>query len=147
MKTGNIKLLDFDLNLCVEDDKIAGLVFGDVLPSWIGESEMMGESESLVWQNRIYRGDYQLSFHGSDFDKLVWGELVKLRCGETITYKQLAIRLGMPKAVRAVANAVGRNRIAILVPCHRIIRSDGDLGGFYWGVEIKREILKKECSL
>lgn len=144
MKTGNIKLLDFDLILCVESDKIVGLVFGNALPSWVGEIEMMGESESLLWQRRIETGDYQLSFHGSDFDKLVWGELVKLRFGETVTYKQLAVRLGMPKACRAVANAVGRNRIAILVPCHRVVRSDGGLGGFYWGVEIKKEILKKE---
>jgi methylated-DNA-[protein]-cysteine S-methyltransferase len=76
----------------------------------------------------------------------VWSELTKIPRGSVITYKELAKRIGKPKAARVVANAVGKNPFAPQVPCHRVVRSDGGLGGYSGkgGVKTKRELLKKE---
>ena len=70
--------------------------------------------------------------------------MLEIPDGRVITYRQLAASVGRPRAVRAVANAVGANPIAWLIPCHRVIRSDGGLGGYRWGVERKRKMLQWE---
>lgn len=85
-----------------------------------------------------------LDIHGTPFQLLVWQALGKTRPGETITYSELAHKIGKPSAVRAVANANGANKIAILIPCHRIIRSDGNLGGYRWGLKRKQMLLNRE---
>ena len=72
------------------------------------------------------------------------GMLREVPAGETTTYAELARRIGRPSAVRAVAGAVAANPVAVLVPCHRVIRSDGSLSGYRWGVERKRELLARE---
>ncbi len=76
----------------------------------------------------------------------VWKEISKIKCGTVVTYGELARRCGYPKAVRAVATAVGKNPHPIVVPCHRVIRSDGTLGGYsgIGGIEGKRQLLKSE---
>ncbi len=83
------------------------------------------------------------------FQKKVWAELCKIPKGKTLTYAQLARKIGRPKAVRAVGNAVGKNPFAPAVPCHRIVRSDGKLGGYSGkgGVATKIKLLKKEGAL
>ncbi|MCC7160559.1 MGMT family protein [Candidatus Nomurabacteria bacterium] len=83
---------------------------------------------------------------GTAFQKKVWEALLKIPKGKTITYKELAKNIGKPKAVRAVANAVGANPVPITIPCHRVIRSDGTLGGYSGkgGVKTKRALLIKE---
>jgi len=83
---------------------------------------------------------------GTEFQKKVWRELMKIPKGKTITYKELASRIGKTKAVRAVANAVGANPCAPQIPCHRVIRSDGTLGGYSGkgGIKTKIKLLKKE---
>lgn len=83
---------------------------------------------------------------GTDFQKMVWLELLKIPRGSVITYSELAKRIGKPRAVRAVANAVGANPFAPEVPCHRVIRSDGTLGGYsgIGGVEGKKKLLQNE---
>ena len=81
---------------------------------------------------------------GSTFEQFVWLELCRVPWGEVISYSELARRIGSPRAVRAVGNAVGRNPIPIIVPCHRVIRADGSLGGFSCGLEIKRALHKIE---
>lgn len=88
----------------------------------------------------------EITFHikGSDFQLEVWNELVNTECGKTCSYKDIAEKIGKPKAVRAVATAIGQNPVTFLIPCHRIIRSDGTLGGYYWGLDIKKKILKHE---
>jgi len=87
-----------------------------------------------------------LIFHlkGTDFQLRVWQELVKVPWGETITYATLAERIGQPTASRAVGNAVGDNPIFCLIPCHRVIRSDGSLGNYRWGSTLKRLLLETE---
>ncbi|HSP58629.1 MAG TPA: methylated-DNA--[protein]-cysteine S-methyltransferase [Halomonas sp.] len=90
------------------------------------------------------RPDLPLDMRGTVFQMQVWQCLLSIREGEVLSYRQLAERLGMPSAVRAVASACGRNRIGVLIPCHRVLRSDGSLGGYRWGLERKRQLLKAE---
>lgn len=88
--------------------------------------------------------DIALHFVGSDFQKNVWNELMKIPYGETCSYLHLALRLGDEKAVRAVATANGANAISIIVPCHRVIGSDGKLTGYAGGLLVKQKLLKLE---
>lgn len=83
---------------------------------------------------------------GTEFQKKVWRELFKIPPGQTVTYRQLAARIGRPQAVRAVANAVGANPCAPIIPCHRVVRSDGTLGGYSGkgGIKTKTRLLRKE---
>lgn len=92
------------------------------------------------------RPDVPLDIRGTAFQTRVWKLLLSVREGEVISYSELARRLGEPRAVRAVASACGRNRIAVLIPCHRVLRSDGSLGGYRWGLDRKQQLLDKERS-
>lgn len=76
----------------------------------------------------------------------VWRFLLSVREGQVISYGELARRIERPRAARAVAAACAANRIAVLVPCHRVLRGDGDLGGYRWGLERKRTLLDAERS-
>ena len=86
---------------------------------------------------------------GTPFQQKVWTELLRIPKGKTITYKELAERVGKPRAVRAVANAVGANKLLVTIPCHRVVRSDGSLGGYSGkgGEKQKRILLQKEGVL
>lgn len=88
-----------------------------------------------------------LLFVGTDFQKIVWNELLRIPFGQTISYGEMARRIGMPKAVRAVANANGANAISIFAPCHRVIGSDHSLTGYGGGLDAKRSLLKLEGVL
>jgi len=87
-----------------------------------------------------------LDVKGTAFQEAVWRELRKIPSGETRTYAQLAAAVGRPKAVRAAGSANGANNVAVLIPCHRVIRTGGDLGGYAYGLEIKRKLLEKESK-
>ncbi len=91
-------------------------------------------------------GDLTLDFRGTVFQTKIWQALRTIPLGSTLSYQQFANRLGMPTATRAVASACGKNRLALLVPCHRIVRADGGLGGYRWGIERKQRILELESS-
>jgi methylated-DNA-[protein]-cysteine S-methyltransferase len=82
--------------------------------------------------------------HGTEFEKKVWGTLREIPFGETRTYKWLAEKIGKPNASRAVGQALGKNPLPIILPCHRIIESDGSIGGYSGGVDIKRRLLDME---
>lgn len=86
-----------------------------------------------------------LEAQGTPFQQRVWQELQRIPRGQTITYQTLAARMGMPKAVRAAANACGANPIALIIPCHRVLRSDGSLGGYHWGLPVKQALLDAEA--
>lgn len=91
--------------------------------------------------------DVPLLFVGTDFQKTVWNELLKIPFGKTISYGEMARRIGRPKSVRAVANANGANSMSIFAPCHRVIGSDHSLTGYGGGLEAKRILLKLESVL
>lgn len=88
-----------------------------------------------------------LDIQGTAFQQKVWQALQQIPAGETRTYRELAEQIGDPKAVRAVAGACAANKLAVAIPCHRIIRSDGSLSGYRWGVDRKRQLLLKEKAL
>jgi len=88
--------------------------------------------------------DLPLDIRGTPFQQRVWEALLGIRAGSTVTYAALARRIGEPHAVRAVANACAANAIALAIPCHRVVRSDGNLSGYRWGVERKRQLLERE---
>ena len=87
-----------------------------------------------------------LDVKGTAFQEAVWRELQHIPKGETRTYAQLAAAVGKPKAVRAAGSANGANHVSVLIPCHRVIRTGGGLGGYAWGLEIKRKLLEKEAK-
>lgn len=87
-----------------------------------------------------------LALVGTAFQKRVWDALMKIPRGQTRSYAELAASLGAPRAARAVANACAHNRVAVVVPCHRVVRGDGSLGGYRWGVDMKRGLLAREIA-
>jgi len=90
--------------------------------------------------------DLPLDIRGSAFQQRVWRALRDIRPGSTATYSEIAKRIGRPKAVRAVAQACAANAIAVAIPCHRVVRTDGSLSGYRWGVERKRALLQREAA-
>jgi AraC family transcriptional regulator, regulatory protein of adaptative response / methylated-DNA-[protein]-cysteine methyltransferase len=89
--------------------------------------------------------DLPLDIRGTAFQQRVWKALQQIPLGSTATYSEIAAKIGMPKAVRAVAQACGANSLAVAIPCHRVIRHDGSLSGYRWGVERKRVLLEREA--
>jgi len=85
-----------------------------------------------------------LDIRGTAFQRRVWEELRAIPAGETASYSEVARRMGMPKAARAIAGACASNKIAVAIPCHRVVRTDGSLSGYRWGVERKRRLLESE---
>ena len=90
--------------------------------------------------------DLPLDLRGTAFQQRVWQALRKIPAGKTATYTEIAKRIGHPKAVRAVAQACAGNPIAVAIPCHRVVRLDGGLSGYRWGVARKRALLDKEAA-
>jgi AraC family transcriptional regulator of adaptative response/methylated-DNA-[protein]-cysteine methyltransferase len=88
-----------------------------------------------------------LDVRGTAFQQRVWNALSKIPVGSTASYADVAVKIGAPKAVRAVAQACGANALAIAIPCHRVVRSDGGLSGYRWGVERKRTLLAREAAV
>jgi AraC family transcriptional regulator of adaptative response/methylated-DNA-[protein]-cysteine methyltransferase len=88
--------------------------------------------------------DLPLDLQGTAFQQRVWQALREIPVGKTVSYTEIAERIGAPKSVRAVAQACAANKIAVAVPCHRVVRNDGGLSGYRWGVERKRDLLKRE---
>lgn len=86
----------------------------------------------------------KLEITGTNFQKSVWEELIKIPYGETRTYKDIAEKIKNPKASRAVGSAISKNPFLILIPCHRVIRSDGKMGGFAYGLDVKEKLLDLE---
>jgi len=116
-------------------------------------AELVAEDAGLKgWAERIVKFitapgetlDLPLDIRGTAFQARVWRALQKIPPGRTATYTEIAAKLGQPKAVRAVANACAANKLALLVPCHRVVRQDGGLGGYRWGEERKRSLLARE---
>lgn len=112
-----------------------------------GESDVIETARTQL--NEYFQGkrrefDVPLLFLGSDFQKSVWDELVKIPYGTTVTYGDIAQRLGNPRQVRAVANACGVNALCIIAPCHRVIGSHGKLTGYSGGLDKKQYLLDLE---
>lgn len=90
--------------------------------------------------------DLPLDIQGTAFQQRVWQALREIPAGKTASYSEVALRLGLPQAARAVARACASNSIAVAIPCHRVVRNDGQLSGYRWGVERKRALLEREAN-
>ena len=139
---------------------ICSVRFGDDAPSLVNELHASFPRASVAkagpdfngWLNAVVHGidhsaapvDLPLDIQGTAFQTRIWKALREIPPGSTTTYAELARRIGSPKAVRAVGSACGANPVAVLVPCHRVVRSDGGISGYRWGVERKRELLRRE---
>ena len=88
-----------------------------------------------------------LDIQGTVFQQQVWQALQAIPTGSTLSYRELANKIGNPKAVRAVAGACASNKIAVAIPCHRVIGSDGTLTGYRWGIERKEALLEREAKI
>jgi len=95
-------------------------------------------------KGELRRFDCELDFAGTPFQKKVWSALAKIPYGQTRSYQEIAKAIGHRKAFRAVGNANGRNPIPLIVPCHRVIESNGGLGGFGHGIKVKKRLLNLE---
>jgi AraC family transcriptional regulator of adaptative response/methylated-DNA-[protein]-cysteine methyltransferase len=111
-----------------------------------------GDRRTSAWAAKIVRGwespaetcDVPIDVSGTAFQRQVWEALRAIPPGATSTYAEIARKIGRPKAIRAVGNACGANPVAPIVPCHRVLASDGSLGGYGFGVERKRLLLERE---
>ena len=120
--------------------------------SIIDDARAIQESDASALQVQEYaagaRKEFSLNLElvGTPFEKSVWHALMKIPYVTTVSYQDIAKTLGMPKAARAVAKAVGANPFLILIPCHRVIGSDGSLRGFRAGIELKKKLLALEAN-
>jgi O-6-methylguanine DNA methyltransferase len=109
-----------------------------LLPEWL--------EVSVLLNNPRYLCNFQLSQTGTSFQQDVWRVLCNIPCGQTLSYSQVAREIGKPEAVRAVAGACAANKLALVVPCHRVVRSNGAVSGYRWGADVKRLLLEQEAS-
>jgi len=121
-----------------------------VRADWEPAHDAFGEVRAQLadyFGGRLTGFDLPLAMHGSPFQLRVWRALVEIPYGETISYGELARRIGRPADPRAVGQANGRNPIAVIVPCHRVIGADGSLTGYGGGLERKRQLLELEAGV
>jgi AraC family transcriptional regulator, regulatory protein of adaptative response / methylated-DNA-[protein]-cysteine methyltransferase len=117
---------------------------GDMTARWPSAQFTPDASAAELAQRALLGGNCTLHLIGSAFDLRVWQELLRIPHGQTTSYAQIAAAIGAPRAARAVASAIGRNPISLLIPCHRVLRSTGALGGYHWGLALKQDILAHE---
>jgi AraC family transcriptional regulator, regulatory protein of adaptative response / methylated-DNA-[protein]-cysteine methyltransferase len=112
-------------------------------------SPVYAPSHAQDWWQRIHQTTETLSLvlQGTAFQRKVWEALCTMPIGTTCSYETLAIRLGPVQGTRAVASAIAQNFIACLIPCHRIIRKNGQIGGYRWGIQKKTALLEREKNL
>ncbi len=112
------------------------------------DEELAGVAASVraLAEGRSAELDLPLDVKGTVFQARVWEALRRIPAGKTRSYAEVAGSIGTPSAVRAVANACGANPVALVVPCHRVIRIDGSLSGYRWGIEVKAELLRREAA-
>lgn len=146
-----------NLHLVGSDAGLAAIVWDNDRPGRVNlgpveDSDRHPVLKTVERQLREYfagkrtRFDLKLDFHGTDFHKAVWRKLLAIPFGETRTYRDIAVSLGRPTATRAVGAANGRNPIAIIAPCHRLIGVDGSLRGFAGGLKAKQYLLDLEAA-
>ena len=136
------------LTLVAGSNGLTGLRFGAAPPPGATPSPMPEITDQLdaYFKGELREFDIRLDLHGTSLQRAVWNELLAIPYGETASYGEIAARIGHPGKARAVGRANGRNPIAIVCPCHRVIGSDGSLVGYGGGLENKRTLLDLEAG-
>lgn len=111
------------------------------------DSERLAATVTAFIKAPARRFDVTLDIRGTAFQRRVWRALRDIPVGATASYSDIAAAIGSPKAVRAVAGACAANALAVVIPCHRVVRGDGALSGYRWGVDRKRALLEREGAL
>ncbi|MEO0912136.1 MAG: bifunctional helix-turn-helix domain-containing protein/methylated-DNA--[protein]-cysteine S-methyltransferase [Pseudomonadota bacterium] len=144
--------------LMVTDRGIAGLAFStetgratalaDMKGRWPKAEFVQDAARVAPYAQALFAGEGEARLHliGAPFQIKVWEALLRIPTGHVTTYSEIAGAIGNPKAVRAVGTAVGRNPVSWLIPCHRAIRKSGGLGGYHWGLPVKRALLAWEAA-
>ena len=135
------------ITITESDGAITAIVFGGSPDTYPAPTPII--ADTLRQLEEYFDGfrrefDLPLSPIGTAFQKAVWNALLTIPYGKTCSYSDIAMQIGRPKAVRAVAQAIGRNPISIIIPCHRVVGKDGSLTGYQWGIPIKEALLKIE---
>ena len=123
-----------------------------VREQWRPEDVRAGTVAAMDAVRSYYAGELDpvmavpVELHGTDGQLAGWEQLRRIRPGDPLTYTEFAEALGSPRAVRAAASVCARNPVALFVPCHRVLRSDGSMGGFAWGEDVKRSLLEREAA-
>ncbi len=123
-------------------------VMADLTGRWPKATFLEAPERLRAWVAAAFdaKGQTPLHLMGAPFQIKVWEALLTIPPGHVTTYSQIAQAIGHPKAVRAVGTAVGRNPIGLLIPCHRALRKSGGLGGYHWGLPVKRAMLARESA-
>lgn len=148
--------------VAASDKGITAIMLGDDPEQLIRDLEDRFPKANLIGGDEAFEGvvaravglveapgtglDLPLDVRGTAFQHRVWQALMEIPAGSTVTYSDVAKRIGHPTAVRAVAQACAANKIAIAIPCHRVVRNDGSLSGYRWGIDRKRALLKREAG-
>lgn len=141
------------IKISENDRKIIGLGFSDLKKENEIEKETNSIRKTYLQLKEYLSGkrknfDIEIEMIGTEFQKKVWKELLNIPYGETRSYKDIATAIGNKKACRAVGNANNKNPIAIIVPCHRVVGSNGSMTGYAGGIDIKEKLLKIEnCNI
>ena len=153
-RSGHIEFYDIleshlgNLYLIFSADSLTGISFNKPVEILLKQTENSSiakkELNEYFEKSRMEFTCKTTFIKGTDFEKKVWNSLKDVPYGETKTYKWLAVKIGKPHAFRAVGNALGKNPIPIIFPCHRIIESDGSIGGYSSGIDFKRRLLEIE---
>src|SRR5574344_260220 len=141
-KIGNIFIAEENKNITnVSFSKISGIC---------NETKLLKLAKTQITEylNGIRKTfDLPIKFNGTEFQTKVWNELLKIPYGKTASYKEIATKIGNKNSFRSVGNADRKNKLLILIPCHRIIKTDGTLGGYAGTIEIKKKLLNLEITL
>lgn len=142
-----------DLHLLGHDNALTDLIFDNSWSKQKSQFELAGSNNVLeeaalqlkeYFQKKRTQFDLPLEFNGTDFQKKVWNALLKIPYGKTISYSEQAQKIKNPKAIRCVGTTNGKNPIAIIAPCHRVIGKNGSLTGFGGGLDMKKFLLELE---
>jgi len=135
------------IHLNKSENELINLLMNDLKPKIVIRNDnFLSEIFKNVFYPQ-YSENLKIKLIGSKFEINVWEELIRIPEGQTRTYSQIASNIGSPKSVRAVASAIARNRIAILIPCHRVISKSGKINNYRWGVETKKKLIESENGI
>ncbi len=149
---GGCLLATTDRGIC--NLQLLGSVQGDPVaqwlrPEWPAADLVLDQAGTGALCDRLFTpvaDPIALAVKGTPFQLDVWRALLQVPWGDRTTYQQLAAAIGQPTAARAVGNAVGKNPVAYLIPCHRVVRASGELGGYRWGIGLKAALLAGESE-
>ena len=137
-------------HISLHDEQQENLIVEHLKRDWPNSILQQDNSAAQNMQKLIFEdegGSVDVLVRGTDLQLNVWKQLTKLKKGTTVSYEQVAKAVGKPKAIRAVASAVGKNRLAFLIPCHRVISKNGAIHKYRWGATRKKMMLKSEAAV